>query len=219
MNKLLQINSVVNTGSTGRIAEDIGAYVKTKGWESYIAYGRYGNESSSKLIKVGTKLSNYWHLLITRLFDKHGFGSKFATQKLIKQIEELEPDLIHLHNLHGYYVNINILFNYLSTKSIPVVWTLHDCWAFTGHCAYFDIVKCDKWKTECNKCPQKTIYPASILFDRSRKNFHHKKKLFNTPQNLTLVPVSNWLNNFLSNSFLHSISTNVIYNGLDLKKF
>lgn len=219
MKKLLQINSVVNTGSTGRIAEDLSDFVISKGWTSYIAYGRYGNNSNSELIKVGTKFSNYGHILLTRLFDRHGLGSYQATKKLITEINKIKPDIIHLHNIHGYYINISILFNFFKKSSIPVIWTLHDCWTFTGHCCYFDIAQCEKWKTECNKCPQKTIYPASILLDRSRKNFHFKNKLFNSPKNITLVPVSNWLNNLVKSSFLHSKSTQVIHNGIDLEKF
>ena len=134
MPKLLQINSTANWGSTGKIAEQIGECAIAHGWESYIAYGRYSNHSNSTLIRI---VSLAWHLIISRLFDKHGLGSRCATKKLIRRIEEIKPDIIHLHNIHGYYLNYKILFNYLKTTNIPIVWTLHDCWSFTGHCAHY----------------------------------------------------------------------------------
>ena len=219
MKKLLQINSVVNTGSTGRIAEEIGLIASSHGWESYIAYGRYGNPSSSNTIKIGNILDTYWHVFQTKLFDRHGLASKRSTKTLVETIDRINPDIIHLHNIHGYYLNINILFEYLELKGIPVVWTLHDCWSFTGHCTYFDIVKCEKWKTECNNCPQKREYPSSIVIDNSQENFYIKKILFNSLKNLNLVPVSNWLNDLITESFLNKVPTKVIHNGLDLKKY
>lgn len=146
MPTLLQINSVVNSGSTGRIAEEIGLTVMNNGWQSYIAYGRNERPSSSKLIKIGNCQDIKFHGILTRLFDKHGFGSKNATVKLIKTIHEISPNIIHLHNIHGYYLNIAVLFEYLAQANIPLVWTLHDCWAITGHCSHFDFIKCDKWK-------------------------------------------------------------------------
>lgn len=217
--KILQINSVVNTGSTGRIAEDIGDFMISKGWKSYIAYGRYGNKSNSNLIRIGSKLGNYIHVAITRLFDKHGFGSKRATKALIRQIDSINPDIIHLHNIHGYYLNFEILFNYLSTASIPIVWTFHDCWAFTGHCPYFTLIDCSKWKTECNNCPQQKSYPTSLFIDKSKENYYIKKELFNSVQKMTIVPVSKWLNNLTQQSFLSRYPRRVINNGLDLNRF
>jgi glycosyltransferase involved in cell wall biosynthesis len=219
MYKLLQINSVINTGSTGRIGEEIGIYVKERGWESYFAYGRHGNESSLITVKIGSKPSNYWHVLMTRLFDKHAMASKSATKLLLDQIKKIKPDIIHIHNIHGYYLNMPILFEFLTKTSTPIIITLHDCWTFTGHCSYFDVVNCNKWQTECNKCPQTKIYPSSWIFDRSKENFLMKKQLFSNLPNLTLVPVSNWLNSFVKKSFLNTIPTQVIHNGLDMNKF
>ena len=146
MKKLLQINTIVNSGSTGHIAEEVGQLAAERGWESYIAYGRNDRHSRLSKIKIGNKLSVYLHVIKTRLFDRHGFGSTKATKKFIKQIELIKPDIIHLHNIHGYYINIELLFNYLADSNIPIVWTLHDCWSFTGHCAHFEYVKCNKWK-------------------------------------------------------------------------
>ena len=159
--RILQINTIVNSGSTGRITEDIGQVLITYGHESYIAYGRGNRPSNSKLIKIGNQADVYLHGLKTVLFDRHGFGSKEATLKLVEQIDEIKPDAIGLHNIHGYYLNIEVLFNYLKDKNIPIVWTLHDCWAFTGHCTYFDSIDCKKWKTQCESCPKTKYYPTS----------------------------------------------------------
>jgi glycosyltransferase involved in cell wall biosynthesis len=219
MKTLFQINSVVNSGSTGRIAEEIGQSAIAAGWESYIAYGRNERPSKSKLIKIGNDRDIKLHGLQTRLFDRHGLGSKSATQELVEKIEKIKPDIIHLHNIHGYYINIEILFKYLHETNIPVVWTFHDCWPITGHCSYFSFVGCDKWKTQCFSCPQKTDYPASWFIDRSEKNFNLKKKLFNSLPNVTLVPVSNWLSGILEESFLQNYPLKVIHNGINTDVF
>lgn len=219
MKTLLQINSVVNSGSTGRIAEEIGQTAIATGWESYIAYGRNDRPSKSELIKIGNDQDIILHGLQTRLFDRHGLGSKSATQDLVEKIEKIKPDIIHLHNIHGYYINIEILFKYLQNIGIPVVWTFHDCWPMTGHCSYFTFVGCEKWKTQCFSCPQKTDYPASWLIDRSEKNFNLKKKLFTSLPNVTLVPVSNWLSGILEESFLQNYPLKVIHNGINTEVF
>jgi glycosyltransferase involved in cell wall biosynthesis len=219
MKKLLQINTVVNSASTGRIAEEIGRAAITDGWESYMAYGRNERTSISKKIKVGSNWDVYWHGVDTRLFDKHGLASKNATRKLVQKIDQIKPDIIHLHNIHGYYLNIRILFDYLSTIKTPVVWTLHDCWPITGHCTYFSFVKCDKWKTECCKCPQIHSYPASFICDRSTKNFLLKKELFSSLNNLMLVPVSFWLDELIKDSFLQERRSKVIHNGINIETF
>jgi putative colanic acid biosynthesis glycosyltransferase len=219
MKTLLQINSVVNYGSTGRIAEEIGQTAIASGWESYIAYGRYERPSASKLIRIGSDSDIQLHGLQTRLFDRHGLGSKSATHELIDEIKKIAPNIIHLHNIHAYYINIEILFNYLQNSSIPVVWTFHDCWPITGHCSHFTFVGCDKWKKLCYECPQKTSYPASYFIDRSKKNYILKKKLFNSLSNLTLVTVSQWLSDILKESFLQNIPIKVINNGINTEIF
>lgn len=219
MKTLLQINSVVNFRSTGTIVENIGRTAISQGWESYIAFGLNERPSQSNLIRIGTDWDVYLHGLKTRIFDRHGLGSTNATEKLIKQIKEIKPDIIHLHNIHNYYINIEVLFNYLSTIDIPVVWTFHDCWPITGHCTHFELVNCEKWKTECHNCPQKKEYPASWLFDRSRKNHQLKKALFTSGNNLTLVPVSSWLGSMLKESYLAKFPVQVINNGIDLNIF
>lgn len=217
--KLLQISIEVNSGSVGRIAEQIGLEVLKTGAESYITFARNNLPSKSKTIKIGNKFDIYFHGIKTRIFDDHCYGSTRPTKKLIKQIRELNPDIILLHHIHGYFLNMRILFEYLSKLNIPIVWTFHDCWSFTGHCAHFDAIGCEKWKTGCYACPLKTSYPASYLFDRSRKNYIEKKKLFNSVKNLTIVPVSNWLGDIVKESFLSSNNIKVIYNGIDINTF
>jgi glycosyltransferase involved in cell wall biosynthesis len=216
---LFQINAIANSGSTGRIAEEIGRVVQQYGWNSYIAYGRWNNSSSSILYKIGNKLDIWWHVLVTRLFDKHGKSSKKSTRKLVGFIESVKPDIIHLHNIHGYYLNYEILFEYLSSANIPVVWTLHDCWAITGHCVHFQDIKCDKWKKICSHCPNIKGYPRSLFCDRSMINYIQKQKSFTSIANLTLVPVCNWLNDILEHSFLKDQKRQVIVNGIDLDTF
>lgn len=217
--KLLQINIVVNNGSTGKIAEEIGIAIQNKGWESYIAYGRRTSNSKSIIIKIGNKFDIFFHLIMTRIFDKHGLYSKKATRQLINKIEIIKPDIIHLHNIHGYYLNYKELFEYLKTLKTPIVWTLHDCWPITGHCSHFTDIKCKKWKVECNSCPQKKTYPKSIIFDRSKENYHNKKEAFNSIDNLTLITVSDWLSNIYYNSFLSKHKIKRIYNGIDINIF
>lgn len=219
MKTLLQINVTANFGSTGKIAEQIGAIAQSQGWRSVIAYGRRKGRSTSELYRIGNNMGIGWHLVQSRLLDRHGRASRSATRNLIQYIEKVSPDVIHLHNIHGYYLNYEMLFEYLGKAGIPVVWTLHDCWTFTGHCAHFDFISCDKWKTECSHCPQLRTYPSSILKDRSRENFRLKKRLFNSVEKMCLVPVSDWLAGFLSDSFLKSVPRKTIHNGIDVETF
>jgi len=219
--KLLQINTTLISSATGNIAYQIGQLSVANGDESYIAFsGRYPkNKKIINSIRVGSILDFYWHALITRVFDRHGFGSIRATKKLIKKIDVIKPDIVHIHNIHGYYLNIEVLFSYLAASQIPVVWTLHDCWSLTGHCDHFEYVGCNKWQTACHTCPQKTLYPASLMVDNSQANYVNKNRLFNSIDNLTLVPVSNWLNSNLKKSFLKKHPSKVIHNGVDLEVF
>lgn len=217
--KILQIASTVNSGSVGRIAAQIGDQILQEDWDSYIGYGRTNLGSKSQVIKVGNDIDMLHHGLMTRLFDRHGFASIDATKKFIKEIDYINPDIIHLHHLHGYFINIKVLFEYLKKLNKPIVWTFHDCWSFTGHCAYFDYVCCEKWKTACNSCPQKESYPKSILLDRSKENFMEKKKLFTSVSNMTIVPVSNWMGTLVEQSFLNKYPIKVIHNGVDINDF
>lgn len=220
MPTLLQINSALNRGSTGRIAEQIGILAKEQGWNVYLAHGaRYMGKSALQTIQVVTEKEEKLHALKSMAFDAHGLGSKKATEKLVERIKEINPDIIHLHNIHGYYLNYKVLFEYLATIDTPVVWTLHDCWTMTGHCAHFDAIGCDKWETGCYNCPLKREYPKSILLDRSARNYAIKKGLFSSLKNATIVPVSNWLGSIVKESYLGNYIINVINNGVDLDIF
>ena len=219
--KVLMINSVCGIKSTGRIATDLADMLTEKGHMVKIAYGR--EEIPEKYKEYAVRIGNEWdvrlHALEARLFDNAGFGSKKATLKFLEWVREFAPDIIHLHNLHGYYINVELLFKFLKEYKKPVIWTLHDCWAFTGHCAHFDLCKCYKWKTECHKCPQKKEYPASILLDNSRKNYRNKKKAFQGVDNMVIVTPSDWLADLVKESFLREYETRVINNGIDLTLF
>ncbi len=218
--KLLQINVAANWGSHGRIAEEIGLEAMAQGWESYIAYGRYANPSKSHIVKIGDLFDHCLHGAQSLLLDRHGLASCGPTKKLIREIEQIKPDLIHLHNIHGFYLNYPILFRYLSTIDIPVVWTLHDCWAFTGHCAWPIHGHCDRFQEQCCHCPlQSKGYPKSFLLDRSRSNFKLKKRYFRSLQDLHLVTVSRWLEQQVRLSFMQDMDIRTIYNGLDTEVF
>ena len=218
--KLLQINVAANWGSHGRIAEEIGLEAMAQGWESYIAYGRYANPSKSHIVKIGDLFDHCLHGAQSLLLDRHGLASCGPTKKLIREIEQIKPDLIHLHNIHGFYLNYPILFRYLSTVDIPVVWTLHDCWAFTGHCSWPIHGHCDRFQEQCCHCPlQSKGYPKSFLLDRSRSNFKLKKRYFRSLQDLHLVTVSRWLEQQVRLSFMQDMDIRTIYNGLDTEVF
>lgn len=218
MSILLQINITANWGSTGKIAESIGIAAIKAGWESYVAYGRWCNPSQSQLIKVGGRWDKYLHYAEQTIRDNEGLCSRNATRRLIRQIEELKPDLVQLHNLHDHYLNYKLLFEYLNLTDVKVVWTFHDCWAFTGHCFHFVTKNCNKWKTGCFSCPMKTVMPKTYL-DRSRENYELKKTLFTANKNLTIVSVSDWMAEFVRQSFLKDKRIEVIKNGVDLKVF
>ena len=219
MKKVLQINATVNSGSTGRIAEEIGVLAQRSGYESYIAYGRKNYNSHLNVIKIGTDVDVKLHWLVSRLFDNHGFASKSATREFLDKLRQIKPDIIHLHNIHGYYLHVACLFDYLKQAGVPIVWTLHDCWPLTGHCSYFDFVDCDKWKTLCRQCPNRKGYPASLFLDRSKENFLKKRRLFTSVPNITFVTPSHWLERIVNQSFFSSYPVKVIHNGVNLEVF
>ena len=218
MPKLLQINITANWGSTGKIAESIGIVAMNAGWESYIAYGRWCNPSKSHLIKIGGRFDMYFHFAEQRIRDNEGLCSRGATRRLISQIEEIRPDVVQLHNIHDHYLNYRILFEYLNQTNIKVVWTFHDCWAFTGHCFHFVTKNCLRWQSGCYSCPMKNVLPKTVL-DRSKVHYELKKRLFSGNQNLTIVPCSDWMAGFVKQSFLKDKRKKVIKNGVDLKMF
>ena len=225
MKKLLQINPVVRVStSTGRIMQEIGELAMRNGWESYVAYskGRDGIRTcASHTIPVGNKWDTWMHGLETRLFDRHGLASVSATYDFIKQLKEISPDIVHIHNIHGYFLNYPVLFEYLSKSGIPVVWTVHDCWLYTGHCYYYSYIQCNKWESGCGDCPQKRKFPASWWLDRSARNYQDKQEAFTSMPygKLTIVPVSDWIRGEMSRSFLKGYPFRVIHNGIDTEVF
>lgn len=220
MKKLFQINVANNLGSTGKIAESISCVAKENAWQTYTAYGRASKGVSvSTEIRIGNKYSPIFNAIKARFLDNDGFSAAANTRKLVKYMESVSPDIVQIHNLHGYFINIEILFNYLKQKNIPTFWTLHDCWSFTGHCGQFNLVDCHKWKTQCFKCPLTHTYPSSYFLDNSRKNYTKKKNLYADFENLHLIPVSYWLENLLKKSFLSKRKISTIHNGIDLSVF
>ena len=219
MPRLLQIDTCLALKSTGRITESIAKLAISRGWECHIIHGaRTLGETVQNHYQATTLLGTYFHFIESYLFDRHGLGSKRTTKTIIETIEKIEPDLIQLHCIHGYYINYKVLFEYLNKKNIPLVWTFHDCWAFTGHCAHFVTVGCEKWKTECYKCPLRKDYPKSLI-DCSRRNFQLKKRLFTSNNNLHIVAVSQWLADLAKQSFFKECDIRVINNGVDTTVF
>lgn len=219
--KYLFINSVYGVRSTGKIIADECHRLIQEGHECAVAYGRESiHDSLVTQIRIGGKGDYYLHAACSRLFDSHGFMSKRATKRLLEQIEAYKPDVIWLHNLHGYYVNIELLFRWIkSQNNLEVLWTLHDCWAFTGHCAYFTMAKCNKWKSACCGCPQLKAYPKTIGCDHSSENYFRKMTAFTKVKKLTLITPSQWLADLTRESFLEEYPVKVIHNTVNTDIF
>ena len=213
--KYLIINEVAGNGSTGKIAADICRKYIAEGNEAVLAYGRSEAVNCNDIItyRISTNLSVIIDALKTRFFDNAGFNSKLTTRKFLKWCDDYNPDVVWLHNLHGYYINVELLFDWV--KKHPekeYKWTLHDCWAFTGHCAYFSFVKCNKWKTGCHNCPQFKSYPKSIFRDNSQNNYKNKSILFTGVSKLKLITPSQWLADLVKESFIKEYQVEVIRN-------
>lgn len=215
MPTLLQLNICLNL-STGKIAQQIGDLAIANGWDSYIAYSGRTQEipSKSHLIRVGSFMDSCIHYIESTFLDNEGLSSRHETKKLIKKIDEIKPDIIHVHNIHDHWLNYKLLFSYIAEKKIPVVWTQHDQWATTGHCMY-NLCGCEKWKDECYACPISKWYSL----DRSRRNHRLKKQLLAEIPSLTIVAVSDWLGNNIRLSHLKDRPLQVIHNGIDIKTF
>lgn len=214
--KVLFINTVYGRGSTGRIVKELGAALEARGDSYMVAYGRGEPLDDPHCYFIGGKMDAKIHAGLSRLTDRSGFYSTPATKKFLQFVRNYQPDVIHLHNLHGYYINIRLLFEYLKEEfKGKVIWTLHDCWSMTGHCAHFTWAGCEKWKTGCANCSQKKGYPTSWLMDRSEKNYAQKKKLISELPNLTVVTVSQWLKGIAEQSYLKVHPIRCIYNGVD----
>lgn len=216
---VLQINSECGRGSTGRIACAISDLLSEHGVENYILYSGNHKSDYPKGIQINNKLSIRVHQVLSRLFGDQGFHSLFSTLRLVRTLRKLRPDMILLHNLHGYYLHVGVLFRFLKRYQKPVYWTLHDCWAFTGHCAHFLRAGCGKWETQCFQCPARRNYPYSWFFDRSKELYRKKKELFSSLDQLHLITPSEWLAGLVRRSFLGEHPVTVIRNGIDLDVF
>ena len=213
------INTVCGIGSTGRICTDIATYLHENNHECIIAYGQ-GNTQYSNSYKIGKTIENHFHNIGSRVLGLQGYFTKNGTRKLIEKIREENPDIIHLHNLHGNYLNLELLFDFLKDFKGKIFWTLHDCWAYTGKCAHYTDVKCFKWKEKCSICPQVNKYPPSMLLDQSEKMFFDKKRWYSMLPNLHVICVSDWLKNEAKQSLLlgeHRIER--VYNWIDYETF
>ena len=217
--RVMLVNTVVGTGSVGRLVEGLYNTLLANGFECMVAYGRDTAPEGMNAYRIGQDLDVYIHGGLSRITDRHGFYSAHATREFINVIEDYNPDIIHLHNVHGYYLNIKILFEYLKQKDIRIIWTLHDCWTFTGHCSHFEYIGCMKWTTGCFACEQLSEYPKSMGKDNSERNYKEKKELFTGFDNLTLVTPSVWLANRVAQSYMSEYHTVVVPTGIDLEQF
>lgn len=218
--KIFIINSVPY-GSTGRIMFQIADTVERQGGIAYTSASYTkprGLSLPKKHYQIGTMLSKALHIALAKLTGLHGYYSWLATYRLVNKIKKTKPDIIHLHNIHGWYLNWPMLFGYLKQCGIPVVWTLHDCWAFTGHCPHFMAIGCDKWKICCFDCPLYKEYPG-CFFDDSKNQYTLKKQCFTCIPDLTVVTPSKWLADLVKQSYLKEYNTVVINNGVDTSKF
>ena len=213
--KVVQINSVCGSGSTGKICVAVSEMLTVNGIENYIFYA-----SGKSDYPLGRKYMASWEIkfyaLISRILGNYGFVSKISTRRLLKMLDEISPDIVHLHNLHSHNIELRTLFRYLKKKNVKVFWTFHDCWTFTSYCMYFDMVYCNQWKKGCEKCPQYKKY--SWIFDRSKWLYSKKKELF-LGIDLTIITPSEWLASLVKESFFKEYPIKVIHNGVNLDVF
>lgn len=216
--KVAFINSVAGFGSTGKICRDLASM---EGIEGKLFFGRKTNETSLPAYKMTNLFGNVKHAIDTIVFGIHGFSNTKETERLVTELKKFKPDLIHLHNLHGFYMNVEVLFDYLKESQIPVIWTLHDCWSFTGHCAHYEAIGCKKWQVKCEKCPALMTYPYTLNGSQVTSNYIRKKRVFTSldASQLTIVTPSKWLASQVSQSFLQKYPVQVIPNGISLEIF
>ncbi len=217
--KLLVVSAAFNCGAPGRIVEQTGLLAQANGWQVEGVHGcRHYNTSKLSTLEVTSLIQERCHAIRSYLFDGQGLGGRHYTVGVVEKIKTFNPDVIHLHNIHGYYINYDVLFRYLKEANKPIVWTFHDFWPITGHCVHFYFNGCEKWKTGCHHCKFHTEYPFSII-DKSERNYQLKKNLFTGINDVTLVPVSNWVASKLEDSFLGEYPIKVIHNGVDVDLF
>lgn len=216
---ILQLNTVTNN-STGRIMHDIQRDSDSRGYSTLSIVGRRKVYTDVPCVKYGNPISFWIHVGITTVFDRHGFGSYFYTRKIVDRIRQENPRVIHLHNIHGYWIHIPTLMRYLRDEyKGKIVWTFHDLWPITGHCAYYSAIGCDKWQSECSNCMNRKQYPISLLLDSSKRNYKDKKKFFSSLKNLTIVVPSDWMKSQVEQSFMREYPIKVINNGIDTVVF
>ncbi len=219
--KVMQINAVYGVGSTGVIVEDIHNLSLKNGIESFVSYSTTNKnpEEIKNGYVIGGTLGKKIHALLSRIGGKQAYFSTFATKKLIKHIDNIEPDIVHLHNLHSNYVNLNLLLDYLGKKDIKTVVTLHDCWFYTGGCFHYTAAGCNKWQESCGNCPKKNQDTPALLKDNSAKILKDRKKYFGKIKNLTMTGVSGWMTHEGEKTIFKGSDTRVIYNGIDTRFF
>lgn len=218
--KIAEINSC-NFGSTGNIMLEIAQTARNCSHTVCVSYPKSrdnAKKQSDKDIVIGNRISRNFHLKLAEITGLNGCFSYFSTVRFLKKLDMFKPDIIHLHNLHNCYINLSLLFKYIKKHNVKTVWTLHDCWSFTGHCTYFDMAGCSRWKTECRNCPQYKEYPKS-MFDNSKRMYKLKKKWFAGVENMTIVTPSKWLAELVKGSYLKDYPVKVINNGIDLNIF
>ena len=221
--KCVQVNSVPH-GSTGSIMMGLHGKLLDEGVDSYVCWGRGRSAEGERELKFGTDLGFYGDVLRTRFDGRAGFHSRGATRRLLAWLDEIDPDVVHLHNVHGYYVNIEMLFEWLASHRCRVKWTLHDCWAFTGHCAHFTYAKCAQWQSRCaheRPCPQLGTYPKTYSRRSCARNFEDKQRLFNlvSSERMELITPSKWLADLVGQSFLSKYPVTVKHNEIDRSVF
>lgn len=218
--KVVQINGVSSTGSTGKIVSQLSDVMNAQGIENYIISSGYKEHNRAGNVFF---CSSYWevklHQLIGTILGDSGFHSRLATCRAIRFIKKVNPDIVQLHNIYSYFLNVEVLLKYLKRNNIPTVWTMHDFWSITGHCTHFEAVGCNKWQTQCENCPQKHTFPYSRFWDRSKELYGRKKRLFENWSGLQIVTVSSWVRVNAEKSYFKDKKITVISNGIDLNAF
>lgn len=219
---IIYINSVYGVGSTGKIVYNQVCKAKAEGHNIKVACSTVETvpqNLKTDIITVGNRADYFFHNIMSRITDSEGLYSRHSTKKLISKIKEFNPDIIYIHNIHGHWLNYEILFDFLAKAEKQVIWYLHDCWTFTGHCAHFSIAKCYKWKSGCSNCPSLKSYPKCYVLDNSKRNYERKKKAFTSVKKLKIITPSKWLKNLVDESFLNKYPVEVIYNKIDFDVF
>lgn len=228
--------NVTSVMSTGRIAVELCRMAEAGGHRALLCHARGTCPGDVPSLRVGNRMDTAAHALLARVTDRAGFYSRRSTRQLVSELEKYKPDLVHLHNIHGYYLHLPTLFEYLKRNDIPTVWTLHDCWAFTGHCAYYTMAEgapppdgerrraacgegCERWLNGCGNCVLLREYPRSWLVDQSARNWREKRALFSGVPHMVLVTPSEWLKDQVKRSFLGSYPVYALPNGIDLTAF